>query len=93
RNPRALRDPACRIQYKVRNSFYIAKGGLKREVQEYVKSDFPHLGQKVSRGSMIITSENNTLTVDQLFSDGRVRFRVGAKSEILTRDRYTAVQR
>ena len=91
RNPRALRDPACRIQYKVRNSFYIAKGGLKREVQEYVKSDFPHLGRKVSRGSTIITPENKTFTVDQVFSDGRVRFRVGAKTEVLTRDRYTVV--
>ena len=93
RNPWGGRDRSSRIQYKSGNGVHVAKGGLKREVPEYLKSDFPHLGRKVSRGSTIITSENKTFTVDQVFSDGRVRFRVGAKYEVLTRDRYAVVPR
>lgn len=90
RNPRGLYDPACRIQYKVGNGLYVAKGGLKREVQEYIQ---PHSGRKVSRGSTIITPENKVFTADRIFSDGRVAVRIGAKYEVLARDRYTAVQR
>ncbi|MDP3543014.1 MAG: hypothetical protein Q8T11_11170 [Elusimicrobiota bacterium] len=91
RNSWGGRDRAYRIQYKVGNGLYIAKGGLRREVPEYIKSDFPGLGQKVSPGTVIITSENESFRVEQVFSDGRVRFRVGAKSEVLTRNRYTVV--
>lgn len=93
RNPWGGRDRACRIQYSVGNGLYVAKGGLKREVQEYVKPDFPRLGQKVARGSKIATSENMEVTVERVFSDGRVSVHIGGKTEVLSRDRYTVVVR